>query len=66
MKRCYGADIFRIFCCIGVLVYHVFDDLLYLQNPVSDTIYYMAAYCVPGFFLLSGFLLSQKQSMPIE
>ena len=27
-KRNYGLDIYRILCCIGVLTYHVMDDVL--------------------------------------
>lgn len=28
MKRNYGLDLFRIMCCVGVLNYHVIDDVL--------------------------------------
>ena len=27
-ERNYGIDIFRILCCIGVLIYHTVDDVL--------------------------------------
>lgn len=27
INRNYGLDIFRILCCIGVLCYHIMDDL---------------------------------------
>lgn len=45
LPRDYGIDIFRIMCCIGVLIYHIFDDILYLQNNTADTIFFLAAYC---------------------
>lgn len=27
-KRNYGLDLYRILCCVGVLNYHVMDDVL--------------------------------------
>ena len=31
-NRNYGIDVFRIFCCIGVLNYHIMDDVLNSQG----------------------------------
>lgn len=28
VERNYGLDLYRIFCCIGVLTYHIMDDVL--------------------------------------
>ena len=34
MNRISGLDIYRILCCIGVLGYHVLDDVLMLEGAV--------------------------------
>lgn len=47
-ERNYGIDIFRILCCIGVLIYHTFDDILGVNG--ACIFYYGASFCVPGFF----------------
>ena len=63
MKRNYGLDIFRIMCCVGVLNYHVVDDVL--GSKLSYFIYYASSFCVPGFFMLSGFLIAMRQDVNI-
>ncbi len=64
-KRNYGLDIYRILCCIGVLTYHIMDDVLG-QSVWAKTLYFAASYCVPGFFLLSGFLLGMREKVTME
>lgn len=67
IKRETGVDLFRILCCIGVLVYHVVDDVIFLPGCMSGrVIYYMASFCVPGFFLLAGYLLGTKKEVSSE
>lgn len=34
-KRKCGIDIFRIMCCLGVLNYHVIDDILEISGGVE-------------------------------
>ena len=69
-KRIYGLDIFRVLCCIGVLVYHIMGAALSGSGGdiawYGKLIYYLASFCVPGFFVLSGYLLSEKEKLPIE
>lgn len=59
-----GLDVFRILCCIGVLVYHVVDDILPVKGAYC--FYYGASFCVSGFFLLSGFLIGEKDHVEIS
>lgn len=66
-QRNYGLDMFRILCCIGVLIYHIMDDVLGKPGGGgSKAIYFAASFCVPGFFLLSGYLLGIKRELSIE
>ena len=60
-----NLNYFRILCCIGVLIYHVMDDILNCGWTVK-AIYFSASYCVPGFFLLSGFLLANKKEYTLK
>ncbi len=63
-KRNYGIDIFRILCCVGVLIYHSVDDVLGVRGGYG--LYYGASFCVPGFFLLSGYLIACKENYTKE
>lgn len=65
MKRNSGLDIFRIMCCIGVLNYHVIDDVLG-SGDIAYWIYYGSSFCIPGFFLLSGYLIAKKGKLELE
>ncbi len=60
----WGLDIFRIICCLGVVVYHVADDNL--TNYLTKYLYFSVAFCVPGFFLLSGYLIGIKEKITKE
>lgn len=63
MNRVAGLDIFRIGCCLGVIIYHVVDDIFLYQGTgwgIASVFYFGAAYCIPGFFLLSGYLIGKK------
>lgn len=64
MNRISGLDIYRILCCIGVLGYHVLDDVLMLGGAVR--LYYACSFCVPGFFLLSGYLLGSRSDLSVD
>ena len=65
--RCYGMDAFRIMCCLGVLTYHTmqYAPSVFLGG-MATLLYYGASFCVPGFFLLSGYLLGRRQTMSRE
>lgn len=65
MKRNYGIDIFRIMCCIGVLDYHIMDDVLW-YGDFAKPIYFLASFCIPGFFLLSGYLVEEKERLTAD
>ncbi len=52
-------------CCVGVLIYHIMDDVLWC-GKVAKIIYFMASFCIPEFFLLSGYLLGIKNELQIE
>lgn len=68
-KRNYGIDLFRIMCCIGVLCYHVMDDVPgTFEEGMGDAkvIYFGASFCVLGFFLLSGYLLLEKPEISLS
>lgn len=66
MQKNYALEIFRILCCLGVLVYHTVDDVLFLPGGSAAALcYYGASFCVPGFFLLSGFLLANKKDVSL-
>ena len=65
--RMYGLDLYRVLCCLGVLTYHVMDDILGKSKWGGEyIIYFGASYCVPGFFLLSGFLLGRHQKITMD
>ena len=68
-KRKCGIDIFRIMCCMGVLGYHIMDDIV-LSTPGGGVfflaLYFLASFCVPGFFLLSGYLLAGHEELDVE
>lgn len=55
-KHNYSVDIFRILCCIGVLTYHVMDDVLGKEGALP--IYFGASFCIPGFFAIAGYLIA--------
>lgn len=59
-----GVDLFKTLCCLGVLIYHVAQ--YNLQNPVSYTLYFLASYSVPGFFLINGYLLFGHMHVSIQ
>lgn len=63
-ERNYDSDIFRILCCVGVLIYHTVDDVLGVRGG-TYVLYYGASFCVPGFFLLSGYLIARKANYTI-
>ena len=63
-NRKYGIEIFKIFCCIGVLAYHVLGVLL--PNKDAQFWYFTAAFCVNGFFMISGYLLAEKDDINVE
>ena len=65
-NRCYGMDAFRILCCLGVLTYHTMQYAPATFGGIATLMYYGASFCVPGFFLLSGYLLGRRQTMSIE
>ncbi len=60
----WGLDLFRILCCIGVLIYHIADDNL--DNKWTKLLYFSAGFCIPGFFLLSGYLIGIKENLTKE
>jgi hypothetical protein len=65
----FGLHIFRILCCIGVLIYHVADDtFIYSGGDFSKSriAYYLASYCIPGFFMLSGFFTIRKPVVDLK
>ena len=66
MQKEDGLNIFRILCCLGVLVYHVFDDILSTTFTINNFIYFAFSFCVPGFFLLSGYLIGKKESISFK
>ena len=63
--RASGLDIYRVLCCIGVLIYHIVDDVL-VKSQYAVPVYFAASFCVPGFFLLSGYLLGMKDEVSLE
>lgn len=60
----WGLDLFRIMCCLGVLVYHIADDNL--ENGLTRQLYFSASFCIPGFFLLSGYFIGVKKELTKE
>ncbi len=69
-NRNHGLDIFRIMCCIGVLDYHVMGAALSGAGGgiayYGKILYYLAAFCVPGFFLLSGYFLGERDELKMR
>ena len=63
-KRNYGLDIYRIFCCVGVLVYHIADDIY--TNSTAKLLFFAVSFCVPGFFVLSGYFAGAKKEVSFE
>ncbi len=49
-KRNYGLDIYRILCCIGVLTYHVMDDVLGKTGGVVVLYTLQPPFVYRGFF----------------
>ena len=67
-RRLIGPDILRNLCCLGVVVYHVFDDIIVFEAGsiyVGTLIYFLASFCVSGFFMLSGYLAGKKKEMSV-
>lgn len=62
-ERNCGIDIFRIMCCIGVLNFHIVDDVLGIGGRLGYIIFFMSSFCINGFFLLSGYLLGKKENL---
>lgn len=65
-ERLIGLDFFRILCCIGVLCFHIFDDVLMFEGGGARILYFSFGFCVTGFFLLSGFLIGEKGIIEFE
>lgn len=61
-----GIDVFRILCCIGVLCYHIMDDVLNSGGVLAKGIYFAASFGVPGFFLMAGYLLGGKDRLDMD
>ena len=57
-------------CCIGVLDYHVMGAALSGAGGgiayYGKILYYLAAFCVPGFFLLSGYFLGERDELKMR
>lgn len=66
MNRNSGLDLFRILCCVGVLGYHILDDVVFSGNQSAILPYFLVSFCVPGFFLLQGFLLARHTTLSME
>lgn len=66
-KRNTGLDLYRIACCMGVLGYHVLDDILgFGWRNIAGIPYFACSFCVPGFFLLSGYLCGSRKEMTLD
>lgn len=63
-NRNIALDIFRVLCCLGVIAYHTFDD--FLSSKIVTAFYFAAGFCIPGFFLLSGYLLALHGKITYE
>lgn len=50
-------------CCLGVLNYHVIDDILEISGGETHVLYYGSSFCIPGFFLMTGYLLANKNGI---
>lgn len=62
-----GIDIFRIMCCIGVLDYHIMDDVVFSTGgDLCRFLYFMGSFCVPGFFLLAGYLVGARENISMS
>lgn len=66
LERNSGLDIFRLLCCLGVVGYHVLDDILAVSGDGAKLLYYACSFCVPGFFCLSGYLAGCKNELKLE
>lgn len=64
-----GVDILRILSCIGVLVYHI-ANIVCVQTDYELTeslvLYFIASFCVPMFFIISGYSVFIKDSISFE
>jgi len=68
-NRNYGLDIFRIMCCLGVLDYHIVGAYLNGTNVCSgegQELYFLAAFCVPGFFSYRVICLVKKANWILD
>ena len=51
-----------------MLVYHIFDDIVFKNtgNFAGEFFYFSASYCIPGFFLMSGYLVACHPTVTIN
>ena len=63
-RRNTGLDIVRIICCLGVIGYHTIDDIPLVG--IAKFLYFSCSFCVPGFFVLSGYLMGCKTDLSVD
>jgi surface polysaccharide O-acyltransferase-like enzyme len=69
LPRNSGVDILRIMCCVGVLVYHVADDTFAISGlkfTKSMFLYFSGSFCIPVFFMISGYCVMSKVSISFD
>ena len=60
IERNLNIDLLRIFACFGVVAIHTLNGSLHLSN---NLILLTTNTCIPLFFLMSGYLMFQKENI---
>lgn len=61
-KRIIGIALLKCLCCLGVITYHVADDVVCLGKfNFSSVLYYSASFCITMFFVVNGYLIFKKE-----
>lgn len=67
MKRNIGLDLLKTMACFAVIVLHVTGIIVTANNSntytINHTLYYIAVFAVPIFFMVNGYLLLNKSKM---
>ena len=65
MNRNIGLDFLKIIACFAVVVLHVSGMVPVAGSGygLHDTLYYIASFAVPAFFMVNGYLLLSKEEL---
>lgn len=60
IKRNVSLDLLKILSCFSVVILHIFGKK---PNVYNSSLYYIATFAIPVFFMVNGFLLMKKEKI---